>query len=221
MAETEIPTLVRTPMELKAARAALGLSTEALARMVLVDDGSSVRRWEAGTHAIPGPVTVILETAMDFVHQKDSLSRQLEMLRAGELRTMSGSEDTTGQSIARVTDAIVSLDKALATLTRQPPPGASNTSQVHWYTLRRLTPKHRAGQRDEWSLPGETSPERALAYFQRDAGFSRRLEICESTDPSAEFQLEQHRVLRMPFGASQRLRAGEWIKTFRVREVDF
>ena len=178
---SDIPMLVRAPAALKAARAALGLSTEALARMVLVDDGSSVRRWEAGTHAIPGPVSVILETAMNFLRQRNSFSQQLIIL------------------------------------TRQLPPPDASPISVHWYNLKRLTPRCKAGQKDEWSLPGETSPERALAYFERDAGFSRHLAICGDTDLSAEFLLEQRDVLRTPFGASQRLQAGDLVQRFIVR----
>ena len=50
---TELPKLVRSPEALKAARHALDLSADGLARMLRVDDGRSVRRWEAGDSAIP------------------------------------------------------------------------------------------------------------------------------------------------------------------------
>jgi DNA-binding transcriptional regulator YiaG len=50
-----------TPAELKAARHSLGLSAEGFARLVRVDSGRTVRRWEAGERDIPGPVTVIVE----------------------------------------------------------------------------------------------------------------------------------------------------------------
>jgi DNA-binding transcriptional regulator YiaG len=49
-----------TPAELKATRHALGLSAEGFARMVRVESGRTVRRWEAGERDIPGPVIVIL-----------------------------------------------------------------------------------------------------------------------------------------------------------------
>lgn len=49
-----------TPAELKAARRALGLSTEGFARLVRVASGRTVRRWEKGDAPIPGAVDVIL-----------------------------------------------------------------------------------------------------------------------------------------------------------------
>lgn len=50
-----------TPAELKSARHRLGLSAEAFARLVRVESGRTVRRWEAGERDIPGPVTVVVE----------------------------------------------------------------------------------------------------------------------------------------------------------------
>lgn len=52
-----------TPAELKSKRHALGLSAEGFARLVRVQSGRTVRKWEAGDRDIPGPVQVILETA--------------------------------------------------------------------------------------------------------------------------------------------------------------
>ena len=48
-----------TPADLKAARHALGLSAEGFAKLVGVETGRTVRRWEAGDRDIPGPVVVI------------------------------------------------------------------------------------------------------------------------------------------------------------------
>jgi transcriptional regulator with XRE-family HTH domain len=53
-----------TPAELKAARHALGLSAEGFARLINVQSGRTVRKWEAGDRDIPGPVIVIVEAAM-------------------------------------------------------------------------------------------------------------------------------------------------------------
>lgn len=53
-----------TPSELKATRHALGLSAEGFARLVRVESGRTVRRWEAGDRDIPGPVIVIVEAIM-------------------------------------------------------------------------------------------------------------------------------------------------------------
>lgn len=223
-----IPRLVRTKDELKAARQILGLSAEGLVAMVRMGDGRTARRWESGESEIPGPVTVILEAAMDFLRQKEETRAQLAMLESGEMRsgakTMSWggvlTEDTTGKDIDRLKEAEASLESALAILTRQPPIDGSPSTQVHWYNLRRLTYERKPGQRDEWSLPGETSPERALAYFEKDGRFSGHLAVCDDADRSAEFLLEQREVLRTQFGASRRLRAGGLVKTFAVRHAE-
>ena len=72
-------------------------------------------------------MTVVLETAMDFLRQHEDISRQLEMLQSGEMRSGSMSwgnlrEDTTAADIVRLSEAKRSLvEQALAILTRQPP----------------------------------------------------------------------------------------------------
>ncbi|TPG45983.1 helix-turn-helix domain-containing protein [Roseomonas nepalensis] len=53
-----------TPQELKAARNAVGLSAEGFARLVRVESGRTVRRWESGEREIPGPVVVLVEALM-------------------------------------------------------------------------------------------------------------------------------------------------------------
>ena len=119
------PVQVRTPEELKAARHALGLSAEGLARMVRVESGRTVRRWEAGDREIPGPVTAVMEIAMVFLRQKEEIDQQLERLKSGEMRSsMSwGNQmiDNTSGSITRLSDAKASLESALAILTKQMP----------------------------------------------------------------------------------------------------
>lgn len=54
-----------TPEELKEIRQGLGLSAEAFARLVRVESGRTVRRWEAAERDIPGPVVVIAEGLRD------------------------------------------------------------------------------------------------------------------------------------------------------------
>lgn len=49
-----------TPAELKSARQALGLSAERFAKLVHVESGRTVRRWESGERDIPGPVSVLV-----------------------------------------------------------------------------------------------------------------------------------------------------------------
>ena len=214
---TAIPQLVRTPDELKVARQILGLSAEGLAMMVRMGDGRTVRRWESGENEIPGPVTVVLETALDFLRQRDDISRQLERMQSGEMRSGSMGwgglrEDTSAADIARLSEAKRSLEQALAILTRQPPSDGGPSNQVHWYTLKRMTERFVPGQKDIWSLPGETSPEAALAYFVKDARFAHRLQLCSGDDLSAEFLLEKRNVIRTQSGASQRLRPGDLVE---------
>lgn len=53
-----------TSAELKSARHALSLSAEGFARLVQVESGRTVRRWEAGEREIPGPVQVIVRALL-------------------------------------------------------------------------------------------------------------------------------------------------------------
>jgi DNA-binding transcriptional regulator YiaG len=51
--------------DLKAAREALGLSQEAFGKLVEAKGTDrAVRRWESGTHRIPGPVAVLVRHAL-------------------------------------------------------------------------------------------------------------------------------------------------------------
>lgn len=53
-----------TPEALRAARTTLGLSAEGLAKLLHVESGRTVRRWEAGDRQVPGPVSVLLDGMM-------------------------------------------------------------------------------------------------------------------------------------------------------------
>jgi DNA-binding transcriptional regulator YiaG len=53
-----------TPAELRTARHAFGLSAEGFARLVQVESGRTVRRWESGERDIPGPVQVLVGALM-------------------------------------------------------------------------------------------------------------------------------------------------------------
>lgn len=212
---------VRTPDELKSARQILGLSAEALVAMVRMGDGRTVRRWESGESEIPGPVTVVLETALNFLKQRDDLSQQLELMRAGVMRPGEmqfgggGWRDTTEETIARVEEAKKSFEDALAILTRRPPNDGSQANKVHWYNLTKINPAH--GDNDRWSLPGEISEAAALAYFVKVLGLPFGLEVCEIADSATEYFLEKRIVINTPAGASQRLRAGDVINTLGVK----
>ncbi|MBR1071138.1 transcriptional regulator with XRE-family HTH domain [Bradyrhizobium japonicum] len=212
-------TLVRTPEALKDARASLGLSADALAKIVRVEDGRTVRRWEAGEREIPGPVIVILEAAIGYLDSIKLIDTQLAMLRSGKMTsgetTSAGRIDQTDADIERLTVSRKSLVEAQEILTRQPANDGSD--RVHWYTLQRATPLFDPAQKDEWSIPGELSPEAALAYFAKHEGFDEGLEVANDEGPLKEFVLEKREVLRRQVGASQRLSAGRVIQTYAVR----
>jgi transcriptional regulator with XRE-family HTH domain len=230
------PQLVRSPEALRAARQALGLSADGLARMLRVEDGRSVRRWEAGDNAIPGPVTVILEAAMSYLNKRAMISRQLKLRRAGKMRTGGSDgaemvhdtvntikhlerahEDDAGALEEILKNAGDVYASAFETLTRQPV-DKTPAREVHWYHLWRRTPLHSPPAKDDWSLPGETSPEAALAHFEKHEGFEGGLVLC--TDPaelSAEFMLEQRDLVRIERGSSIGLRSGIVRNTFSVK----
>jgi hypothetical protein len=211
-----IPFSVKTPGDLKVARDFMGLSANGLARILGIEDGRSVRRWEAGDRELPGPVIVILETALGYLRKIEMISRQLDLLRSGEMHTGRNGVDDTEGSIAALLEAKKSYEEAYEILVRQPPPGASARG-VHWYHLRRMTPQFEAGRKDDWSVPGELSPQASLVHFEKHEGFEGGLEICGDGDFSADFILEQRTLTRRQHGASQRLTPGDLVRTFFVR----
>jgi hypothetical protein len=89
--------------------------------MVRVGSGRTVRQWEAGKREIPGPATVIIETAVDVLRERDAIVRELELLEAGQIHSQMSRgarmEDSTPQNVARLRDAKASLEAALAILT--------------------------------------------------------------------------------------------------------
>jgi transcriptional regulator with XRE-family HTH domain len=214
-----IQTSVRTAAEFKAAREIIGLSADALARMLNIDDGRTIRRWEAGERELPGPVIVMMETALSYLRKIELISQEIEDFTSGKMRigttTITGEVDDTKETIIRLTEAKKSYQAAFEQLTRRPPPDDSG-SQVHWYHLRRMTPKFNPKERDDWPLPSELSPQAALHYFERHEGLGR-LELCEKDDLSADFILEKKNLIRRQHGASQRLSAGDLVETFFVR----
>jgi hypothetical protein len=214
---TMIPDLVRTPAQLRAAREFLELSADGLARMVGVEDGRTVRRWESGERELPGSVTVMVETALGYMRKLETISKQLDMFRSGKIYSFYTEID--GKSdIDCLLAAKKSYEEAFEILTRRPPPGGAAAREVHWYHLRRVTPKFDPARKDDWSLPGELSPEGALAYFEKHEGFDGGLELCENDDLRAEFTLEKKELVRRQYGvATQGLSAGNLVETFNVR----
>jgi transcriptional regulator with XRE-family HTH domain len=215
-------TLVRTPEQLRAARQKLGLSAENLAKVLRVEDGRTVRRWEAGDREIPGPVIVIMETIMGNLASQDMIDRQLQLLRAGSFKvgeqTSAGRRDDSAESVTRLEMQRAELRGALALLLRQPDTHDGASDKVHWYQLSRATPKLPPPEKDEWTVPNELSPEAALFYFTKHERVAPGLELCDENG-SYDFILYQREVHRTEHGASVRLSPGRVINTFNVREV--
>lgn len=68
---------IMTPAEFKAARHALGLSAEGCAKLLLVQSGRTVRRWEAGDSDVPGPVQVLMTALVDSAEVRRYFGLQL------------------------------------------------------------------------------------------------------------------------------------------------
>jgi DNA-binding transcriptional regulator YiaG len=73
-----------TPADLKEARKALGLSAEGFARLVGVQSGRTVRRWERGDRDIPGTVERLLEALaeMGLISREAFVRRLTDSARA-------------------------------------------------------------------------------------------------------------------------------------------
>ena len=54
-----------TPAQFKAIRQRAGLKPPALATLLRISDGRSIRRWEDGTRAVSGPVSLLMEMLDD------------------------------------------------------------------------------------------------------------------------------------------------------------
>jgi hypothetical protein len=88
---------------------------------------------------------------------------------------------------------------------------------VHFYSLKRATPKFNAGERDDWSIPGALSPDEALRYFGMDLGFGlRRIDDDAQT---GEFVLEERERIERAFSASTLIRPGDVVATFWVERT--
>jgi transcriptional regulator with XRE-family HTH domain len=214
--------LVRTAEQLQEARKKLGLSAENLARVLRVEDGRTVRRWEAGERAIPGPVIVIMETIMSNLADQEMITQQLEMLRAGKFKnreqTTAGEIDHSAEEVTRLEMQRAELKGALTLLLRQPDADDGPSDRVHWYQLSRRTPKHQPPESDDWTVPCELSPEAALYYFVKHERVAPALELC-GDDEFCEFILYQRELHRISRGASVGFSPGKKIKSFSVRQV--
>jgi hypothetical protein len=84
-------------------------------------------------------------------------------------------------------------------------------SEVHFYSLKRSTPKLSLGEQDEWSIPDASGPDEALRHFERDLGFGLRR--IDDDDLVGEFVLEQRERIVQPIGASMSIRPGKVLAT--------
>ena len=82
---------------------------------------------------------------------------------------------------------------------------------MHFYSLKRATPKFSPGEKDEWSIPGALGLDEALRYFEKDLGFGLRR--IDDDDLVGEFVLEQRERIVRPIGASISIRPGKALTT--------
>ena len=54
-----------TPSQFKAIRERAGLTQSALATLLRISDSRSIRRWEDGSRAVSGPVSLLMEMLDD------------------------------------------------------------------------------------------------------------------------------------------------------------
>jgi hypothetical protein len=92
---------------------------------------------------------------------------------------------------------------------------AAGSLAVHWYSLRRMTPKNRPPEKDEWSAL-DKGPRDALLQLEKTAGLGA-LELCDEGDHRADFVLEQHVAKRSLDGAVQHSQPGAVINRLYVR----
>ena len=127
--KSPIPRVVRTPLQLRAARRALGLTPRGLAKMIEAEDLAMVTGWESGAAPIPRGLTQLLEFCMELLMQREEIDERLEALMSGE-RLCGGfvcsnaANDITQAEIANVMVAKTMNDVALAKLMRRPVPDA-------------------------------------------------------------------------------------------------
>jgi hypothetical protein len=124
-----IPRVVRTPLQLRAARRALGLSPRGLARMIEAADPAMVQGWESGAVPLPRPLTQLLEFCMELLMQREQIDERLDALMSGErlcggLVCSNAANDITQAEIANAMVAKTMNEVALAKLTRRPVPAA-------------------------------------------------------------------------------------------------
>jgi hypothetical protein len=93
----------------------------------------------------------------------------------------------------------------------------NQTSEVHFYSLKRATPNFTSGDKDEWSIPGALSPDEALRYFEKDLGFGLRR--IDDDDDNGEFVLEQRERITTQRGAALSIQPGKAITTSWVGRV--
>lgn len=94
MTPADLPSAVgpsqMTPGELKAARLDMSLSAERFARLVQVESGRTVRRWEGADRDIPGPVQVLVRAIIASRHVRRYFGITLSSENTGEDTQVAG-----------------------------------------------------------------------------------------------------------------------------------
>lgn len=93
-----------TPEEFRAIRTRAGLSLDALARVLRIADKASVHRWEKGTRAISGPVTILMELLdsgdlpSHYLDHRDKPRPSSRKFTEPEMRVIVYAQDLSGRN---------------------------------------------------------------------------------------------------------------------------
>lgn len=116
-----------TPTEIRAFRTKRGWSQAEFAAKVAAKK-RTVEDWEAGRRGAPDMLGIVLL----YLRQRESLQRQVDLMKAGSFRMHDGADDVTDQAIAQAEEQLAEFDRLLASpppldtgaeTTKAPPPG--------------------------------------------------------------------------------------------------
>ncbi len=92
--QTRVLEMNMTRAEFKAARHALGLSAQGMARALRVSDGRTIRRWQSGERDIPGPAIIAVRYMLATgTASPDQLSKGLRRGPAPRGRNRKGGQE--------------------------------------------------------------------------------------------------------------------------------
>jgi|GEM_PF-1849796 len=102
-----------TPDEIRAFRTERGWKVAEFAALVGAKK-RTVEDWEGGRRTPP----LMLGIVLLYFRQRESLQRQVDLMKAGAFSMREGAEDVTDQAIARAEEQLAEFDRLLAS----PPP---------------------------------------------------------------------------------------------------